>query len=168
MGVTAGLGTVKTPSCTGNRNTTPDTPTGAVTTPISIPTTRPAAPPDAPALPPIPFRNSVDRLHLGPQHAPHLRDPGATLPANHDAQTRQLRRSVTSGCGHTEAASVQVAITVSRDPAPAPAQVSSGLNRARAADVSTLDGPRGRRRCPMPRPGWSGAVSFGLVTSLNC
>ncbi|BBJ37590.1 hypothetical protein SSPO_003080 [Streptomyces antimycoticus] len=90
MGVTARLGTVKTLSCTGSRNTAPDTPTGAVTTATSIPTARPALSPSR-----LPFRDSVDRSYLDPQCAPHLRVPGATLPANYDAQTRQLLHSVT-------------------------------------------------------------------------
>jgi hypothetical protein len=37
VGVTAGLGTSSTESCTGSRNTAPDTPTGAVTTDTTTP-----------------------------------------------------------------------------------------------------------------------------------
>ncbi|MEU1318635.1 hypothetical protein [Streptomyces tibetensis] len=44
--MTDGLGTPSTLSCTGNRNTAPDTPTGAVTTAISNPATKPKNPVD--------------------------------------------------------------------------------------------------------------------------
>ena len=42
--MTAGLGTCRTLSCTGSRNTAPDTPTGEVTSEISRPATKPATP----------------------------------------------------------------------------------------------------------------------------
>ncbi|MFI7642563.1 hypothetical protein [Nonomuraea sp. NPDC049400] len=41
VGVTAGLGTPRTLSWTGSRNTAPDTPTGVVTTEISSPAPKP-------------------------------------------------------------------------------------------------------------------------------
>jgi hypothetical protein len=41
VGVTAGLGTFSTLSCTGSRNTAPDTPTGVVTTAIKAPAMNP-------------------------------------------------------------------------------------------------------------------------------
>lgn len=41
VGVTAGLGTANTDNCTGNKNTAPDTPTGAVNTEINAPATNP-------------------------------------------------------------------------------------------------------------------------------
>ncbi len=59
------LGTVKTPSCTGNRNTTPDTPTGAVTTPISNPTARPATPTSHPTRCPRPATCPLPQLTSG-------------------------------------------------------------------------------------------------------